>query len=1241
MYLRELRINGFKSFADRTRLTLEPGVTAIVGPNGCGKSNIADAIRWVLGEQSAKSLRAGAMQDVIFQGTDSRKPVQLCEVFLTFTDCEAELGTSFNEIEIGRRVVRDGSSDYFLNGKACRLKDIQRLFMDTGVGRVSYSFLVQGQIDQILSTNPAERRIIFEEAAGISKYKAQRREALGKLDLVDTNLARVTDVLNEKTRQMASLKRQAGKAVRWRRLKNRLTHLDLAHGRHRWDGLAGVVVTLEAELAKLNGELQSARRELAGREEILAGQKARRGEIFQRLQEAQQAVYDARSEKESAESQADFAKVRATDALDRRTRLDQEVASLSGRLEELALRVGEEARTQKEAQMGVGTSDAAFQERARELENLQNRLVAAEQEWSKRRQALLMTESTITRQRQDSTHLEIELKSMEARATGLQEDAARQADEVGRLREHLAGFVEDLNARQVARAEADAEVQRRRDALAALQQKFREVQGRVTEADRALAQLNAQVRILDGLQQKLEGFSEAAKALVQGKLGDAAPGGPPALLLPQLRVEEESARALEALLGPATDAVVVADPAAAGAILEALEGRKLGRAVLAWKAAGDGGAGEVVPPAGLVLAASLVRPEDPSLAEAISAWLAGCFVAEDRSSALAASSLAGFHFRLIATRQGDVLDARGWVMGGGASARAGDGFLKRQAELRKLRTQAKAAEETLTARRRESTDLHEQMGDAERALEEARKHAADSATELASLAGQERAAQESLRQAEARSARAQQDLQQFETRKTESARRLQAAREALRTAEEQLEDQRRLVTDGEASVVRAREDRDAHRDSLAEVRLELAEKRQKLELLARGLSELERQQRDVTDQIGRRREEMARLAEEAARLTEDSGNQAARAKQLERQLAALMESLEAYRKAMAAEEQGITALEAEVAKFRTAAGRLGEESRQRELKLTRDRAELEHLVGEIQREYETDLSKVSWKLQLWAAGDAPLARIRVDIDEDSPEEIEDEPERPAPEAEDLKALDNTDWNAIGEEIRQLRGRLAAMGPVNVSAIDEYRELKDSHAFTQAQADDLTASKTELLAAIDEINRTSQDLFRQTFEQIRRNFQYTFDQLFGGGHADLELQESEDVLESGIDIIARPPGTKLRTLALLSGGQKTMTAVGLLFAIYMVKPSPFCVLDELDAPLDDANVGRFTAMLKRFLEYSQFLIITHNKRTIAAADGIYGVTMQEKGVSRMVSLRFNHDTGQTESLPEAEAIGSGI
>ena len=347
-----------------------------------------------------------------------------------------------------------------------------------------------------------------------------------------------------------------------------------------------------------------------------------------------------------------------------------------------------------------------------------------------------------------------------------------------------------------------------------------------------------------------------------------------------------------------------------------------------------------------------------------------------------------------------------------------------------------------------------------------------------------------------------------------------------------------------------------------------------------------------------------------------------------------MESLDRDHKALLEAENEIKSIEDNVALDRQNLHQKEVEHNDLEVKLAEQRSELNFLIEEVRREFDLELTSVNWKSKLWEAGDSLTEKVKVDFEEGGIDEDTTYEKRSEPTTEDLEALDRTDWDAVRDEIKRLRDRLHAMGPVNLVAIEEYAELKERYEFLKTQSDDLWNSKEQLLAAIDDVNQTSQELFQQTFEQVRKNFEHTFTTLFGGGHSDLRLIDSEDVLESGIDIIARPPGTRMRNLALLSGGQKTLTAVALLFAIYMVKPSPFCLLDELDAPLDDANVERFVKMVKQFTQYSQFLIITHNKRTIASADTIYGITMQEKGVSNVFSMRFNSDTQQTETLEAA-------
>jgi chromosome segregation protein len=424
MYLKALKLHGFKSFADPTELRFEQGVTVIVGPNGCGKSNIADSIRWVLGEQSAKALRGGKMHDVIFEGTDTRKPHSMCEVSLLLTDCEEALGTDFHEVEITRRVSRDGSSEYQLNGQPCRLKDIQKLFMDTGIGRTSYSIMAQGQIDQILSSKPDERRAVFEEAAGITRYKAQRREALGKLALTEQNLARVADVVSEVGRQIGTLRRQASKAMRYRRLSHRLRHLALAHDGFQYQQLRVVLDELSARLQVLRGEADTRRSLLQAHQSSLEEQKARRTFLHQRLQDAQQAVFDLRSDREQAANRIHLAQVKRQGLVDRIGSAEASLVELEMQLKE----VSDQATTgQQDRQMQLnllGESDAAFQSKNRELALVDGELNRLEQQIQKEKFQLLEIESRVARLRTDCSALEVDQKTAVARHEQLQGDMA-------------------------------------------------------------------------------------------------------------------------------------------------------------------------------------------------------------------------------------------------------------------------------------------------------------------------------------------------------------------------------------------------------------------------------------------------------------------------------------------------------------------------------------------------------------------------------------------------------------------------------------------------------------------------------------------------------------------------------------------------------------------------------------------------------------------------------------------------
>lgn len=1240
MYLRELVINGFKSFADRTRVQLDKGVTCIVGPNGCGKSNIVDAIRWVLGEQSAKAMRGSKMQDVIFQGTDRRKPLPSCEVSLIFTDCEAELGTRFNEVEITRRVDREGGSDYSINGKHCRLKDIHNLFMDTGVGRASYSFMMQGQIDQILSSNPQERRTIFEEAAGITRYKAQRKEALNKLALVEQNLSRVTDVIEEVGRQIGSLKRQASKALRYQRLKHRLTHLDLAHNAHQHSERYREINDLTNKSNVLRTEVDSLSRLLAEAEAGLEAQRAERAELFSTLQEAQQAAYNLRSGMENAGSQAEFAEVRISDVSKRIEEIEAEVATLTRQRENIDQQA---ASTEQDKQMAmelVGTSDEAFRSRNEDFQGLLACLRQAEEALEGHKRDLLVKEGAITRLRQQCTTLEVDLKTFQVKHGDLS-DGLFQAKEQGAV---LAAKREEIIRTQEAREkeaeEAAAAVTEAQESIQRLRGEFRDLQGDIQEMDRAVARQSAQLTTLEDLQKRFEGFSAGAKAILQGKLEDFLPRDSIRPLTALLDIQPGYTQAVETLLGGSADALILQDKARTRDVLAALEERKLGRVCLQLETT-PGGAETNGAPGWLVPAGSVVRARDEGCAQLVTNFLSGCFLCDELGGFLEFwQENPGFAFTLVATKGGELVDRRGLVFGGGpAKGEHEESFIQRDEHIRRLRVKIAEDNEQLTQLNEKAIALQASMDAAERTADERRKRENEIRQELSSLSTELKSSQSAIDENAHNVSRQENQLQELEANREDAEQKLQAAQGNLKEAEDALSGQREKITGTESSITHMRTERDAHQEGLAEVRLDLAEKRQRLELLDRGLNEAKNQRRELEDRLLRRKQEADTLRGQIDELQAEAETQRARSDELQKTLAVTTESLQGKKDALGTVELAIKEAESKLTGSRTELRDKESALNSYEVKLAEQRSQANFLVDKVRTEYEKEIVDIDWKAELWAADEKFETRLKLDdIDEDEGLVAKSKEERGDPTEEDLAAMDETDWREVADEIRHLRDRIHALGAVNLVAIEEYAELKERYDFLNSQSEDLWKSKEELMKAIDEINETSQAMFAETFEQIRKNFKFTFEKLFGGGLADLQLIEAEDILDSGIEITARPPGTKLKTLSLLSGGQRTMTAVGLLFAIYMVKPSPFAVLDELDAPLDDANIGRFVDMVKQFTRYSQFLIVTHNKRTVASANSIYGVTMQERGVTKMVSMRFNAETDEAEELEEA---GAGI
>jgi chromosome segregation protein len=1258
MYLKALKLHGFKSFADPTTLVFEPGVTAVVGPNGCGKSNIADSIRWVLGEQSAKALRGGKMQDVIFEGADTRRAAQLCEVSMLLTECEKQLGSEFHEIEVTRRVYRDGQGEYLFNGQACRLKDIQKLFMDTGVGRTSYSIMAQGHIDQVLSSKPEERRAVFEEAAGITRYKSQRREAMGKLALTEQNLARVADVVGEVSRQIGSLKRQAAKAMRYRRLGHRLRHMSLAWSALQHGKLTEAVAALDSSVAALRAEAGRRREALDAQQSGLESRKGDRSRLNQRVQDAQQAVYDLRSQKEHSENQANLARTRRSGLSDRLDGARDTLGELEMQQREVSAQV-DSGSLDKQMQLGLlGSSDAVYQQHNRDLALAEGELSKLDRELQQAKFELLQFDSAVARLRTETAGHEVDQKTSLHRHEAVEAELRKASEHAGEsarvAAEAAARMAEALSSRSQAN-ESEAQAQQ---AATAATKEFREAQRGLQEIDRQMAQRGARLRLLQQLQERWEGFGEGAKALLQGRLAAALGGGAASPVSKGIEVKPEFGRAVEALLGTAAEAIEVSDLATARRVFAQLEEEQIGSVILRIAELGGPGGSEGELPAGTFPAtAALERIEPGHPARAV---LASCYIADDLGAFLDFwKAHPEFAFLAVATRKGETVDRRGLVSGGHSSTkRHANSIVQREIDLRET---AKALAEDQRQHdeiRAQVDELNSRIAAAEQALAERRAAVLASTQAVAAAQADDRGARHASEESSARAKRMEQELASLAQARLEAQTRWEKAVAGLAQSEAAAVAHRGRIDDLEARLAAARTARDGRRDALAQARLELAERRQKVEVIDRGLGEMQRRREQIGDLLLQRQQEIEVWTAQVGELESEDADQRRKAEKIGETLLVAQEQVEKIRGELAGLEGEISALEASQSALRQESDAAHEELSSHEVRLAESKQRTGFLAEEVAREFQVDVATIEWKATLWHGDDEPAGPRPLDLDEE--EEADPSPRRSRrkrpeqPSEADLAALDATDWEAVKAEVDALRQRMGSMGAVNLVAIEEYSELKGRHDFLKAQSDDLTGARTELVAAIDEINRTSQQQFELTFAQIKKNFEYTFQTLFGGGRASIELVQTDDVLESGIDIIVQPPGTKLKNITLLSGGQRTLTAVALLFALYLVKPSPFCLLDELDAPLDESNIGRFTELLRKFVKDSQFIIITHNKRTVAAANAIYGVTMEERGVSKTVSMRFNHEHGDAEpghtatvadavrdALPQAAApVGTG-
>ncbi len=1247
MYLKNLTVLGFKSFADKTSLNFLPGVTAIVGPNGCGKSNVSDAIRWVLGEQSAKALRGAEMADVIFTGTDKRKPLGLAEVSLTIGDVDedhlraAGVEMAFNEVTVTRRVFRDGGSEYFINKTPCRLKDIQQLFMGTGVGRTSYSIMAQGNITQLLSSKPEDRRMVFEEAAGITKFKTQKKEALRKLEYTEQNLLRVGDLIREIKRQIGSLQRQAGKARRYKQLMAELQHLDTQLARHQFDVLQGEIRERHEQAEQLRDAIELGKSAIMQTEDEVLQLRERLSALDHQISESQQRGMELRSQAETQEQRIQFNEQRLREietqnasALAEITQCDERGLAAEQELVTVKQRL-DESRGKVEQQRGQ------LEEKREALRGVEQQLMARQDELRQAQSAAFAAAQDLTRLRNELTTLDLQKRGNQVRLEKLSSEKIQLEEERVRLEARLGEFSQAMQVETLNVATRRDTVEQRQARLKQLHIDLGEATKSLDDLLRQQAERRSKLNVLIDLDSAHEGFSEGTLAALKGASGVLGS------LADKIRVPDEFVPAIEAALGHHLQLVLTEQPETAEQILADLRNGRRGKASIAalglrgasgqsasgcqpevqslagsLPAVASGGAvgNESSGPAArpTLLAALAVIEADDSVKPLLASLLGSTRIADDLAAATIAYRESNGAYDFV-TRSGELLTRHG-VFTGGSTNGNGKGsasILARKNHIDVLKTDLAALQTQVEDASRRKGGVQNEQTELQAGLQQAQTELRHTEVTIATRQGELRALEQSQRSLHQKIDTVVYEIQSL----AEQDREGHQKREELNQRLTELETRERAATERVAELGNGldglRTQRDTANGMLTEAKVSFAGEEQLLASLNHQQAPLEQRIRELTHQAEQRRREAAdclgRQAHSESEIN-DARAQIARLQHEREQVSSQTAHLLGQRD----EQQGVIGGREE--KLRSEREALGVQQQRRstiEVELAQKDMTVQNLRQRIQEKYQLNLDEIRSECITITYADEGPARIQTV----SPEEM-------------ANAGVATDWNAVAEQVTGLQKRIEEMGPVNVVAIEEYEEAEARHNFLTTQNDDLVNAKTELVEVLNRINVQTREMFVTTFNLIRENFQVLFTEIFGGGKADLHLADEGDVLESGIDIVARPPGKQLQGISLLSGGEQTMTAVALLFAIYQVKPSPFCVLDELDAPLDESNINRFVRVLQRFLEQSQFIIITHNKRTIGMADVLYGVTMQEQGVSRIVSVKFHKaDAPVTDHQPK--------
>ncbi len=1181
MFLKRLEVVGFKSFADRIGIDFVPGVTAVVGPNGSGKSNVTDAIRWVLGEQSAKSLRGSKMEDVIFAGSASRKPLNFAEVTLILNNEDEEVGIPYSEISVTRRVYRSGESEYLLNNQQCRLKDITDLFMDSGLGKEAFSIISQGRVDEILNSKPDDRRTIFEEAAGILKYKLRKKKAEQKLLETDDNLHRVLDILHELDSRLEPLKIQSSAAKDYLHMTEELKELDMSLIVHDLEEHHQELLIVKEEHEQLEQQEQNQASEIANLQTKMDELRTKIHNIDETIDAAQERLVEASAEVERWEGRKALMQ-------EKRSNAEKQFQQLQLALKEAKEEEMELAKTEEENKKLFDLKKNEIQQLKAEIKQLDVSLNSSvsqiEQQIEEYKNLyidLLNEEATA---KNELKHIEQQLaqyEETEERMNDRSEEMLKKLKQVSNLKNELAQKLEYIRNKVSDVLEQYEQLQRQ---LNAATSSFEEKQRMLYQAYQHQQQLKSRKEAIEELESDFSGFNFGVKEILLARERGELKGIEGAVL-ELLKVEGKYSKAIETALGAATQHIVTNTEQDAQKAIGWLKAKKAGRAtflpknVMKSRKLSTTQIQEAMNhPAYIQLAHELVEFDEHNR-NIVEYLLGNVLVAENLEGASQIARLCGYKYRVV-TLDGDIVNAGGSLTGG--SVKQQNSLFTRKAELEQLKKNLSQieqsiyqAEKTLATEKETLTTLREQVELLKVQSEQYRQEEMELHSKYVELELEEKNLKNTVNLASSEKSSASSRREALLKQKSQTEERLAELNKELQKVNDKVE-----------QLSKAKIQSETEKDLLRE---QSAEKRSELAVLQEQLNQLQIQTADIVLKRSKVFQQMESISREIEWIQNERDNHLTD-EEIEQAISEWAEKRDQYSFTI-------------------------QENRQLRIEYQQQLSQLDEQFKELQRIHKGFLEQLR-------SIDVKKSRIEFEINRLT-NLLEEEYEIDFDEAKN-EAVELDDVEQIRKKVKLLKQSIEELGPVNLTAIEEYERVLERHTFLTEQRNDLIEAQQTLNETIREMDEEMATRFKESFEKIQLQFREVFRELFGGGHADLILLDPNNLLETGIEIVAQPPGKKLQSLSLLSGGERALTAIALLFAILNSRPVPFVILDEVEAALDEANVERYSTYLKKLSRDTQFIVITHRKGTMEGADVLYGITMQESGVSKLVSVKLEDE-----------------